>query len=674
MTIITKRNAPVAGRSKSVPRKYDDLELPLQFDDRKKPADREISLSSNALTVLKARYLKKNLKGEVVETPREMLRRVAATVAAAELRYGDRQRMEQLEEEFFNLMADLDFLPNSPTLMNAGLSEGQLSACFVIPVGDSMPEIFEAVKHAALIQKSGGGVGYSFSRLRPAGDRVKTTKGVSSGPISFMKVFNEATETVKQGGRRRGANMGVLRVDHPDVQEFVNAKREEGSFTNFNISVGITGAFMKALADGGPYRLYNPRSRKEESTLDAPTVWRDIVKNAWASGDPGILFLDRINQDNPTPSLGDIESTNPCGEACLLPYEACNLGSINVSRFISNGAIDFGRLKKVIHLSVRFLDDVIDVNDYVPQIPQIRQQTIGNRKIGLGIMGFADLLIEMGIPYHEPRAAKVAENITAFIQKEAREASKTLAAERGPFPNWDKSIYHPHAPIRNASVTSIAPTGTLSIIAGCSPGIEPLFGVSFHRNILDGSRLLEVNPLFEKIAQSEGFYSQSLMEDLAQRGTVQDIESIPPHVRSLFITAVDVPPHKHVEMQAAFQKYTDMSVSKTINLPGHATPEDVENVFLLAYSLGCKGITVFRHGCRSRQVIDVGTSKKSASQKKRAKDTANLPVPDPDPPAREIPPPIPTTADEIPCPECGKGTIVLGACSVCRLCGYSRCG
>lgn len=693
-----------------MPIDYDSLELPLIFPEdivkteRKKPV-----LSDNSLTVLKARYLRKNIAGEITETAEEMFHRVASAVAGAEVRYGHKKRIQEYEDKFYALMASLDFLPNSPTLMNAGLDEGQLSACFVIPVGDSMPEIFEAVKHAALIQKSGGGVGYSFSKLRPAGDRVKTTSGVSSGPISFMRVFNEATETVKQGGRRRGANMGVLRVDHPDILDFINAKKTEGDFFNFNISVGLTNVFMKAVREGTDYALINPRSGKEIGSLDARKVWKNIVGNAWENGDPGLLFLDRINQDNPTPRLGFIESTNPCGEACLLPFEACNLGSINVSRFVVNGTIDYSRMRDVIKLAVRFLDDVIDVNDYVPLIPQIKRQARGNRKIGLGIMGFADLLLDMAIPYNDDRALKVADALMSFINKNAREASRELARERGCFPNWEKSVFFPDVPIRNASLTSIAPTGTLSIISGCSPGIEPLFGVSFERNVLDNKKLLEVNPRFERIARERGFYSEELMKKLASTGTIQNFPEIPEDVKKLFVTAFDIPPERHVLMQAAFQNHTDMSVSKTINLLHEATAEDVEKVYVLAHEMGCKGITVFRYGSRRTQVIVLGDSttrengqtpeteeteqaektqvvagKKTGAKGKKTKELAATT-------SKEISKAkaksggngetsagvenvIPTFANEIPCPECGEGTIVLGACSVCQHCGYSKCG
>jgi ribonucleoside-diphosphate reductase alpha chain len=679
---------------------FDILELPLVFDETPRVIRRiQPQLSDNAKTVLEARYLIKNLQGEVTEDYDEMFLRVARTVAHAEMRYGGYEKIGEYEEKFYNIMADLDFLPNSPTLMNAGSDEGQLSACFVLPVRDSMQDIFDAVKHAALIQKSGGGVGYSFSRLRPAGDRVKTTKGVSSGPISFMRVFNEATETVKQGGKRRGANMGVLKIDHPDILEFVNAKKTEGDFFNFNISVGVTNVFMKAVKNDTDYDLINPRSGKKQGKLRARDVWDAIVQNAWDKGDPGLLFLDRINEDNPTPSLGTIESTNPCGEACLLPYEACNLGSLNLSRFVRNKSIDYTRLKEVIHLAVRFLDDVIDVNGYVPLVPEIKKMTRANRKIGLGVMGFTDMLIELGISYEDELAWKTAEKVMEFIQKEAHEASTLLARERGPFPNWKQSSYYPDKPMRNASITSIAPTGTLSIIAGCSPGIEPLFGVCFERNVLEGKKLLEINPKFEKIAREKGFYSEKLMHQLAKAGTIQNFDLIPDNVKKLFITAYDLSPEKHLRIQAAFQKYVDMSVSKTINLPFEADIDDVAKIYMLAYDLGCKGITVFRTGSRTTQVITVGDSSKSGF-KTFAIEECPAPMPEPElikridedqlnmfasiqaigkteiePDVDEIIFDIPTTyAEEISCPECGEGTLIVGACSVCRHCGYSKCG
>jgi ribonucleoside-diphosphate reductase alpha chain len=712
----------------------DELELPLLFEEDNTDGDykKQPELTGNAITVLKARYLKRDMNNEPTETPADLFRRVAETVAAAEAQYGGKKKIAEYAEKFYNLMVALDFLPNSPTLMNAGRDEGQLSACFVLPVGDSMPEIFESVKMAALIQKSGGGVGYSFSLLRPAGDRVKSTSGVSSGPISFMKVFNEATETVKQGGRRRGANMGVLRIDHPDILYFIDSKLDTTEFTNFNISVAVTDVFMEALRKGEDYDLLNPRTGKKSGSLSAKMVWDKIVYNAWASAEPGILYIDSINRDNPTPKLGTIESTNPCGEACLLPYEACNLGSINLSRFVSNKSIDFNRLRETIRLAVRFLDNVIDVNEYVPLIPKIKQKTRSNRKIGLGVMGFADMLISLGISYRDDLALKVADTVMEFIEREGRKASMDLARERGCFPNWQKSEYFPDTPIRNATITSVAPTGTLSIISGCSPGIEPLFGVSFVRNVLDKAKLLEVHPLFEGIARKEGFFSEELMEKISGFGTIQDIEEIPRKIRELFVTSYDVPGDKHVLMQAAFQRHTDMSVSKTINLPADATVEDVDHTYRLAYDNGVKGLTVYRDGSRAGQVITMGkkdaekaegeaeipefdiadrmesdleTSEtttfdadieiKSVNIEVNQDNFATVIVKDEDYydvpiEKRWKPAPlngngngssngeylnIPTMFNnEETCPECGQGTVAVGACSTCQHCGYSKCG
>ncbi|MCD4785708.1 MAG: adenosylcobalamin-dependent ribonucleoside-diphosphate reductase [Candidatus Eremiobacteraeota bacterium] len=661
-----------------------DLELPLLFDEINPiKSNKEPELTDNAITVLRARYLKKNLKNEVVETPREMFHRVASTVSIAELQYGDRNKMEEYAQKFYDMMVNLVFLPNSPTLMNAGRDEGQLSACFVLPVGDSMPEIFDAVKQAALIQKSGGGVGYSFSRLRPAGDRVRTTNGVSSGPISFMRVFNQATETVKQGGRRRGANMGVLRIDHPDILDFIDAKLSEGDFYNFNISVAITDEFMDALKNNSDYDLYNPRSGKKSDSLKASTVWDKIVTNAWKNAEPGILFLDRINSDNPTPKLGRIESTNPCGEACLLPFEACNLGSINLSRFVKNRSIDYAHLAQTVKLAVRFLDNVIDVNEYVPQIPKIKQKTRGNRKIGLGIMGFADMLILLGISYKDEFALKIADRVMEFISKEGRKASNELAKERGCFPNWGKSTFFPATTIRNATITSIAPTGTLSIIAGCSPGIEPLFGVCFERNVLGDKKLLQIHPTFEEMAKKEGFYSKDLVIKLARTGTIQNFDEIPEHIRKLFVTSHDIAGERHVLIQASFQKHVDMSVSKTINLPANATKEDVGHIYMMAHRNNLKGITVYRDGSREGQVIVMGDST-SGQDDDIESDEATKSVcvktdvengnTGTDDEGETLDIPMMTEVKEIVCHECGQGTILVGACSVCQHCGYSKCG
>jgi len=704
----------------------------------------DLKLSLNSMEVLKRRYLLKNELEEVIETPNQMFERVATAVARAELNYGkSKDRVKEIERRFYQLMCNLEFLPNSPTLMNAGTELGQLAACFVLPVEDSIEGIFGAVKNMAKIHQSGGGTGFSFSRLRPKGDVVKSTGGVASGPVSFMRVFDVATDVIKQGGKRRGANMGILNADHPDILEFIRAK-ERGEFANFNTSVAVTDEFMRAVERNKEYGLVNPRTKEEVKRIKAREVFNEIVTYAWKTGDPGIVFMDEINRHNPIPAIGKIEATNPCvtadtwvmtaegprqieeligkkfvaivngegwksseegffetgvkqvyklktaegfelrltadhlvmkvermtrygiktqwsnagdlkpgdkikmnrerfvasveevvpdgvekvydvkipginafdangfvvhncGEQPLLPYDSCNLGSINVSKFVETGEgeIDWERLREVIWISVRFLDDVIDVNRY--PLPEIEKMTKANRKIGLGIMGFAELLITLGIAYDSKDALSLGEKLMQFITNEARQCSTELGLERGSFSNFELSVWNSkYEAMRNATVTTIAPTGTISIIAGCSSGIEPIFAVAFVRNVMGG--MLEINKLFEEIAKEKGFYSKELITEIAKCGSIQDIEGIPEDIKRIFVTALDISPEWHVRMQAAFQKYTDNAVSKTVNLPSDAAWGDVKKVFLLAYKLKCKGITIYRYGSKE-QVLSLDIPK-----------------------------------------------------------------
>lgn len=579
-----------------------------------------MELSKNALTVLERRYLIKNGEGVVIETVEELFHRVAGAIAASDRRYDENSDCEALADSFYRMMTNLEFLPNSPTLMNAGRPLGQLSACFVLPVEDTMEGIFEAIKQAALIHKSGGGTGFSFSRLRPCGSAVNSTGGVASGPISFMKVFNMATEAVKQGGTRRGANMGILRVDHPDIMEFIHCKTNNKEITNFNISVGLTEKFMNAVEAGKDYELVDPHGGRVTGTLNAREVFECIVDAAWHNGEPGIIFLDRLNRDNVVPKAGEIESTNPCGEQPLLPYESCNLGSINLTKMLreENGvySFDWDKLKATAQKAVHFLDNVIDANKY--PLKEIDFMTKQTRKVGLGVMGWADALLRLKIPYNSEQAVRLAETVMRAVTEAGREESRELAKARGTFPLFQESTLDQEIPQRNATVTTIAPTGTLSLLASCSSGVEPIFGYVYIRNIMDGTEMIEVNPILREVLEERGLYSDELMKKIAKQGSLEGIEEIPEEIRRVFVSAHEVSPEFHIRMQAAFQRHTDNAVSKTVNFCNSATREEVAEVYKLAFRLGCKGVTIYRDGSRSEQVLNIGKVKKDGREESPA--------------------------------------------------------
>lgn len=653
-------------------------------------ADNKIILTRNALKVLEKRYLKRDKNGNCIETPQDMFRRVADTIASGDLEFGKTSKnVQNLSDRFYNAITHRYFMPNSPTLMNAGRDLGQLAACFVLPIDDSLESIFETIKNTALIHQSGGGTGFSFSRLRPKNSVVRSTMGVSSGPVSFMEVFNAATEAVKQGGTRRGANMGILRVDHPDIIEFINCKSDNNKLNNFNISVAITDKFMEAYLNGKDYDLINPQNNEIVGRMDAGAVFDLIIDSAWKNGEPGIVFIDKMNKDNPTPQIGKIESTNPCGEVPLLPYEACNLGSINLGLMVKEQdgefVVDWDLLENTVRTAMKFLDNVIVVNNY--PLPQISEMVQNNRKIGLGVMGWADMLMQMGIAYNSEEGTSLATDIMSFIDYVSKTESVELAKERGRFNNFEGSIYeNPHYfedkfgskncakvtqkmwadldskiqkyGLRNATTTCIAPTGTISMMAGASGGIEPLFGLVFSRLIMDGTELLEVNPVFEKYMKTHGLYTEDLMNKIAKCGSVAHIEELPDEVKRIFVTAHDISPNWHVKMQAAFQQFTDNAVSKTVNFIESATREDIKKTYILAYKNNLKGITVYRNNSRQFQPMNLEKAKKTIEIK-------------PIEPSKDYNP----TGEikTVKCPECGAEIKMAEGCFICLNCGYSGC-
>lgn len=659
----------------------------------------KLNLSENAIKVLEKRYLKRDKDGKCIETPADMFRRVANTIAAGDLKFGKSQSdVDKLADKFYEIITNCYFMPNSPTLMNAGRELGQLAACFVLPVEDSLEGIFETVKNTALIHKSGGGTGFSFSRLRPKNSVVRSTMGVSSGPVSFMEVFNAATEAVKQGGTRRGANMGILRVDHPDILDFINCKSDNNKLNNFNISVAVTDKFMDAYLAGEDYDLVNPQNNQVVGRLSAKKVFDMIVDGAWRNGEPGIVFIDKMNADNPTPLVGQIESTNPCGEVPLLAYEACNLGSINLGRMVDEtpegNKINWKRLADVTRTAIRFLDNVIEVNNY--PLPRISEMVRNNRKIGLGVMGWADMLMKMGLSYASEEGTKLGAQVMEFIDYESKCESIELSKERGRFNNFKGSVYDNQKfltnkykgksagvisdeqwadldaqiekyGIRNATTTCIAPTGTISMIANASGGVEPLFGLVFSRLIMDGTEMLEINPIFKDYMVKKGLYSEDLMKQIAKDGSIAHINGIPDEIKHIFVTAHDVSPYWHVKMQAAFQLHTDNAVSKTVNFEENATRKDIEEAYILAYKNNLKGITVYRNNSRQFQPMNLDDKKKET----KAEEPVQSKVEEVNETKEEYNP----TGEikKVTCPECGNTIEMAEGCFICLNCGYSGC-